>query len=57
MEMSRTKRSIYSAKFYKAKLARKALKKESTIVDITAQFIFHPKKVIDWKKQVRNRLT
>ncbi len=48
--MSKTKRNRYSAEF-KAKVAREALKEESTIAEIGARFSIHPNQVSDWKKQ------
>lgn len=48
--MSKTKRNRYSAEF-KAKVAREALKEESTIAEIAARFNIHPNQVSDWKKQ------
>lgn len=49
--MSKTKRKRYSADF-KAKVAREALKEESTIADIATRFSIHPNQVSEWKKQV-----
>jgi transposase len=49
-EMNRTKRTRYSAEF-KAKVAREALKEETTIVEIAAQFNTYPNQVSEWKKQ------
>ena len=54
--MSKTKRNRYSAEF-KAKVAREALKEESTIVEIAARFNIHPNQVSDWKKQVLKGLS
>lgn len=48
--MSKTKRNRYSAEF-KAKVAREALKEETTIAEIAARFNIHPNQVSDWKKQ------
>ena len=48
--MSKTKRKRYSAEF-KAKVAREALKEESTIADIATRFSIHPNQVSEWKKQ------
>lgn len=48
--MSKTKRKRYSADF-KAKVAREALKEETTIVDIATRFNIHPNQVSEWKKQ------
>lgn len=48
--MSKTKRNRYSAEF-KAKVAREALKEETTIAEIAARFNIHPNQVNDWKKQ------
>jgi transposase len=47
--MSKTKRKRYSADF-KAKVAREALKEESTIADIATRFSIHPNQVSEWKK-------
>jgi len=49
-EMSKTKRTRYSAEF-KAKVARAALKEDTTIVEIAARFNIHPNQVSEWKKQ------
>ena len=54
--MSKTKRNRYSAEF-KSKVAREALKEESTIVEIAARFNIHPNQVGDWKKQVLKGLS
>jgi len=54
--MSKTKRNRYSADF-KAKVAREALKEESTIVEIAARFNIHPNQVSDWKKQALKGLS
>ena len=54
--MSKTKRNRYSAEF-KAKVAREALKEESTIVEIAARFNIHPNQVSDWKKQALKGLS
>jgi transposase len=54
--MSKTKRNRYSAEF-KAKVAREALKEESTIAEIAARFNIHPNQVSDWKKQVLKGLS
>lgn len=48
--MSKTKRKRYSGEF-KAKVAREALKEESTIADIAIRFNIHPNQVSEWKKQ------
>jgi transposase len=48
--MSKTKRKRYAAEF-KAKVAREALKEESTIADIATRFSIHPNQVSEWKKQ------
>ena len=48
--MSKTKRRRYSADF-KAKVAREALREETTIADIAARFSIHPNQVSEWKKQ------
>jgi transposase len=48
--MSKTKRKRYSGEF-KAKVAREALKEESTIADIAIRFSIHPNQVSEWKKQ------
>lgn len=48
--MSKTKRKRYSAEF-KAKVAREALKEETTIADIATRFSIHPNQVSEWKKQ------
>jgi transposase len=48
--MSKTKRNRYSAEF-KARVAREALKEESTIAEIAGRFNIHPNQVSDWKKQ------
>ena len=48
--MSKTKRTRYSAEF-KAKVARAALKEDTTIVEIAARFNIHPNQVSEWKKQ------
>jgi transposase len=48
--MSKTKRKRYSGEF-KAKVAREALKEESTIADIATRFSIHPNQVSEWKKQ------
>jgi len=48
--MSKTKRKRYSADF-KAKVAREALKEETTIADIATRFGIHPNQVSEWKKQ------
>ena len=48
--MSKTKRNRYSAEF-KAKVAREALKEETTIAEIAARFSIHPNQVSDWKRQ------
>lgn len=47
--MSKTKRKRYAADF-KAKVAREALKEESTIADIAIRFKIHPNQVSEWKK-------
>lgn len=47
--MSKTKRKRYSGEF-KAKVAREALKEESTIADIAIRFSIHPNQVSEWKK-------
>lgn len=47
--MSKTKRKRYSADF-KAKVAREALKEETTIADIATRFSIHPNQVSEWKK-------
>ena len=54
--MSKTKRNRYSAEF-KAKVAREALKEESTIAEIAARFNIHPNQVSDWKKQALKGLS
>lgn len=54
--MSKTKRNRYSAEF-KAKVAREALKEESTIAEIAARFNIHPNQVSDWKKQAMKGLS
>lgn len=54
--MSKTKRNRYSAEF-KAKVAREALKEESTISEIAARFNIHPNQVSDWKKQALKGLS
>jgi transposase len=54
--MSVTKRKRYSAEF-KARVAREALKEESTLAEIAAQFSIHPNQVSEWKKQVVEGLT
>ena len=48
--MGKTKRKRYSGEF-KAKVAREALKEESTIADIAIRFNIHPNQVSEWKKQ------
>ena len=48
--MSKTKRKRYSGEF-KAKVAREALKEESTIAEIATRFNIHPNQVSEWKKQ------
>jgi len=48
--MSKTKRKRYAGEF-KAKVAREALKEESTIADIAARFNIHPNQVSERKKQ------
>lgn len=48
--MSKTKRKRYSGDF-KAKVAREALKEESTIAEIATRFNIHPNQVSEWKKQ------
>lgn len=48
--MIKTKRNRYSSEF-KAKVAREALKEESTIADIATRFNIHPNQVSEWKKQ------
>lgn len=48
--MSKTKRKRYSEEF-KAKVAREALKEESTIADIASRYSIHPNQVSEWKKQ------
>jgi transposase len=48
--MSKTKRKRYSADF-KAKVAREAMKEETTIADIATRFSIHPNQVSEWKKQ------
>jgi transposase len=48
--MIKTKRNRYSAEF-KAKVAREALKEETTIAEIATKFSIHPNQVSDWKKQ------
>lgn len=54
--MSKTKRNRYSAEF-KAKVAREALKEESTIAEIATRFNIHPNQVSDWKKQAMKGLS
>lgn len=54
--MSKTKRNRYSAEF-KAKVAREALKEESTIAEIAARFNIHPNQVSDWKKHALKGLS
>jgi transposase len=54
--MNKTKRNRYSAEF-KAKVAREALKEESTIAEIGARFNIHPNQVSDWKKQALKGLS
>jgi len=54
--MSKTKRNRYSAEF-KAKVAREALREESTIAEIAARFNIHPNQVSDWKKQALKGLS
>ena len=54
--MSKAKRNRYSAEF-KAKVAREALKEESTIAEIAARFNIHPNQVSDWKKQALKGLS
>jgi transposase len=54
--MSKTKRNRYSAEF-KAKVAREALKEETTIAEIAARFNIHPNQVSDWKKQAIKELS
>ena len=48
--MSKTKRKRYSGEF-KSKVAREALKEETTIADIAIRFSIHPNQVSEWKKQ------
>jgi transposase len=48
--MSKTKRTRYSAEF-KAKVAREAMKENTTLVEIAAKFKVHPNQVGDWKRQ------
>ncbi len=55
-DMSKTKRKRYAAEF-KAKVAREALKEETTIADIAARFNIHPNQVSEWKKQAIEGLT
>ena len=54
--MSKTKRKRYAADF-KAKVAREALKEESTIAEIAARFNIHPNQVREWNKQAIEGLT
>jgi len=54
--MNKRKRNRYSAEF-KAKVAREALKEESTIAEIAARFNIHPNQVSDWKKQALQGLS
>lgn len=54
--MSKTKRNRYSAEF-KAKVAREALKAESTIAEIATRFNIHPNQVSEWKKQALKGLS
>jgi transposase len=54
--MSKTKRNRYSAEF-KAKVAREALKEESTITEIATRFNIHPNQVSDWKQQAMKGLS
>jgi transposase len=54
--MNKTKRNRYSAEF-KAKVAREALKEESTIAEIAARFNIHPNQVSEWKKQALKGLS
>ncbi len=54
--MGVTKRKRYSAEF-KARVAREALKEESTLAEIAAQFSIHPNQVSEWKKQAVEGLT
>ena len=54
--MSKMKRKRYSAEF-KAKVAREALKEESTIAEIATRFNIHPNQVSDWKKQAMKGLS
>jgi transposase len=54
--MNKTKRNRYSAEF-KAKVAREALKEESTIAEIAARFSIHPNQVSEWKKQALKGLS
>ena len=48
--MSKTKRKRYSADF-KAKVAREAMKEDTTIADIATRFSIHPNQVSEWKRQ------
>jgi transposase len=54
--MNKTKRNRYSAEF-KAKVAREALKEESTIAEIAARFNIHPNQASEWKKQALKGLS
>ncbi len=54
--MSKTKWKRYSGEF-KAKVAREALKEESTIADIATRFSIHPNQGSERKKQAIDGLT
>jgi transposase len=54
--MSKAKRTRYSADF-KSKVARAALREESTLAEIAARFSIHPNQVSEWKRQAVEGLT
>ena len=54
--MSKTKR-MRCAPELKAKVAREALREETTIAEIAARFSIHPNMVSEWKRQAVEGLT